>query len=232
VRLLSSIGVFEDLEKARLDRLSQGLLMLEPHDGEEVFSQGEPSDSVYAIIGGEGRIRISAFDRHSKALMVEVFHVGAIFGEIGVIDGYTRTAAAVAEGNLRVARIRADAFLWTLSRSPRLGEAICRILAQRLRRTFQLFQDATFEPLEVRLARQILYLAAGEGRQTDQGLRLAGRLRQADLADLLGATVRSIITILNSWRARNIVSYDTRRAFLTIQNKTALQAIIDMDMIP
>jgi CRP-like cAMP-binding protein len=161
-----------------------------------------------------------------------VFHVGDIFGEIGVIDGHTRTAAAVAEGRLRVARVSASAFRWALSSSPKLGEAICRILAQRLRRTFELFQDATFERLEVRLARQILYLLSHEARQTDQGLRLSGRLRQADLADLLGATTRSIITILNSWRSGNIVIYDTDRALLTVPNKSALQAIIDADTVP
>jgi CRP-like cAMP-binding protein len=177
-------------------------------------------------------VRIGAVDRHSKALMVEVFHVGDIFGEIGVIDAHTRTAAAVAEGRLRVARISASAFLWALASSPKLGEAICRILAQRLRRTFELFQDATFERLEVRLARQILYLVSHDARQTDQGLRLSSRLRQADLADLLGATTRSIITILNAWRSRTIVIYDTDRALLTVPNKLALQAIIDADTVP
>jgi hypothetical protein len=63
-------------------------------------------------------------------------------------------------------------------------------------------------------------------------LRLAGRLRQAGLADLLGATTRSIITILNSWRSRNIVIYDSDRALLTVPNKLALQAIIDADTVP
>jgi CRP/FNR family transcriptional regulator, cyclic AMP receptor protein len=229
---LSSIGVFENLSKAELDRLERGMLILEPHDGDEIFGQGDPADAVYAIIGGIGRVRIGALDRHSKALMVQVFHVGDIFGEIGVIDRHTRTAAAVAEGRLRVARIGAPAFLSALACGPKLGEALCRILAQRLRRTFELFQDATFERLEVRLARQILYLASHEARQTDKGLRLISRLRQADLADLVGATTRSIITILNSWRSRNIVIYDADRAVLTVPSKAALQAIIETDTVP
>ena len=46
------------------------------------------------------------------------------------------------------------------------------MMAQRLRRTYELFQDAVFEKLEVRLARQVLYLAAREGRVTPQGTRL------------------------------------------------------------
>lgn len=230
--LLSSIGAFENLTKAELGRLEQGLRLLEPRDGAEIFAQGDAADAVYAIVGGIGRVRIGAADRRSKALMVEVFLVGDIFGEIGVIDGRTRTAAAVAEGRLRVARIGASTFLTALSTSPKLGEAICRIMARRLRRTFELFQDATFERLDVRLARQILYLVSHDARQTDQGLRLNSRLRQSDLADLLGATTRSIITILNAWRSGNVVIYDTDRALLTVPDKRALQAIIDADTAP
>ena len=95
-----------------------------------------------------------------------------------------------------------------------------------------MFQDATFETLDVRLARQILYLAEREGRATQQGVRLAHRFRQADLADLLGATTRSIITILKAWRAGGLVVYDTERALLTVQDIAALRAIIRADNPP
>jgi CRP/FNR family transcriptional regulator, cyclic AMP receptor protein len=103
------------------------------------------------------------------------------------------------------------------------------MMAQRLRRTYELFQDAAFEKLEVRLARQVLYLAAREGRVTPQGTRLGHRLRQTDLADLLGATTRSIISILNAWRAAGLVIYDTERALLTVKDLSALRSIIEAD---
>jgi hypothetical protein len=74
-----------------------------------------------------------------------------------------------------------------------------------------------------------LYLAEREGRVTPQGLRLTHRFRQADLADLLGATTRSIITILNAWRTSNLVAYDTDRALLTVTNMAALRRITEAD---
>jgi CRP-like cAMP-binding protein len=164
--------------------------------------------------------------------MVEVFRALEIFGEIAVIDGGARTASAVVEGRVQLMKIRRTAFLATLTRCPALGEALCRMMARRLRRTFELFQDATFETIEVRLARQILYLAEREGRPTQQGLRLAHRFRQADLADLLGTTTRSIITILKAWRAAGLVVYDTDRALLTVQNIAALRAITEVNSEP
>jgi CRP/FNR family cyclic AMP-dependent transcriptional regulator len=227
---LELLAIFQGMTEADRSRLLPACMFLELRDGTTVFAQGEPADAVFGIIGGDGHVRIGSVDRNSKALMVEVFHAGDIFGEVGVIDRGSRTASAVAEGNVRLVKIRGTAFLAALASCAPLGDALCRMMAQRLRRTFELFQDATFETLEVRLARQILYLAARGGRKTDQGLRLPDRLRQSDLADLLGATTRSIITILNSWRAAGLVLYDTDRALLTVRDSPALRKIIGADI--
>jgi CRP-like cAMP-binding protein len=75
----------------------------------------------------------------------------------------------------------------------------------------------------------MLYLAEREGRRTVHGIRLPQRLRQGDLADMLGATTRSIITILNAWRADGTVLYDTDRALLTLCDPAALRALIGQD---
>jgi CRP-like cAMP-binding protein len=123
-------------------------------------------------------------------------------------------------------RIDSQTFLETLNDHAALGANLCRLLADRLRRTVDLLQDATFESLEVRLARQVLYLSRRGSRRTAQGQQLSGRFRQSDLADLLGATTRSIITILNAWRASGLVVYDPVRAQLTLCREQELQALI------
>jgi CRP/FNR family transcriptional regulator, cyclic AMP receptor protein len=227
---LHSIAVFKGLSGEALRQLEQSCVRVEPREGEAIFSQGDPADAVYAIIGGDGHVRIGAIDRHSKALMVEVLRAGEIFGEIGVIDGGVRSATATAVGRLRLMKIRQTIFLAALGNYPTIGESLCRMMAQRWRRTYELFQDATFETLEARLARQIVYLGTSEGRPTPQGVRLAHRLRQADLADLLGATTRSIITILNAWRAAGLVVYDTERALLTVTDIAAMRAIVETNV--
>ena len=133
---------------------------------------------------------------------------------------------AYADGPVVLMGVRADAFLAVLADTPRLGANLARLLATRLRRTFTLFQDASFETVEVRLARQVLYLAERAGRRTERGIRLVGQLRQPDLADLLGATVRSVITVLNAWRASGWVSYDGDKAMLVVLDAAKLRQLV------
>ena len=224
---LSHVRLFEGLPLDALRRLEAGALTIDAHNDEEIFAQDEPGGSLYAIIGGEGRVRIGAIDRRSKKLMVEMFAAGDVFGEMNVIDGGPRSASAVVDGRVRLMRLSGANFTSVLNDTPQLGVNLARMLSQRLRRTFALFQDATFETVEVRLARQILYLGALQGRRTEAGIVLKNRLKQADLADLLGTTTRSIITVLNAWRTADIVRYDTDRAQLTIHNEAALRALFE-----
>jgi CRP-like cAMP-binding protein len=230
--LLADFKAFQGMSSEALARLQQGGTVVEPCDRSEIFLQGDPPDVAYAIIAGDGHVRMGASDRRGRALMVEVFHRGEIFGEIGVIDGLPRTTAAVVEGKVRLLKIPAPAFLAVLASCPSLGDALSHMLAQRLRRTCELFQDATFERVEVRLARQVLYLLGREGKATPSGPRLAHRFRQSDLADLLATSTRSIITVLNAWRAAGLVGYDTERALLTVQDTVALQAVAAGECLP
>jgi len=224
---LSGIIAFKGMTAAELDRIWASSRITEPRDGTQIFAQGDAADAVYAIVSGQGQVRIGTTHRSSKSLMVQIFRAGDIFGEIGVIDGSMRTADAVTEGRVRLLRIGGSVFLSALAESPALGANLCRMLADRLRRTFGLFEDATFESLETRLARQVLYLAKCNGMRTENGLRLGGRFRQGDLADLLGATTRSIITILNAWRTSGLVIYDPQRAQLTICREADFQRLVD-----
>jgi CRP/FNR family transcriptional regulator, cyclic AMP receptor protein len=224
---LARIGVFAKLPADALLRLERSATVFEPRSGTELFAEGDPADAVYAIVGGEGRVQTGVSDRSSKRLIIDVFSVGDIFGEMGVIDADPRSAGAVTDGRVRLMRIGAATFNAVLNDTPQLGANLSRLLSHRLRRTFVLFQDATFERLEVLLARQILYLAEQHGRRTGQGVLLVGRLRQHDLANLIGATTRSIITILNGWRTGGFVHYDTEKAQLTVIRPERLHKLIE-----
>lgn len=228
---LATFPVFDGLPAAALRKLAAGAVAQQYQDGAPVFALGEPADTVFAVLPGDGRVRVDVPDAASKRLMVEMFRERDIFGEMGVIDGGARSADATADGVVRIARIRGAQFLDVLETTPVLGANLVRLLSRRLRRTFGLFQDAIFEPLEVRLARQILYLAAVGARRTEGRLRIAGRFRQGDLADLLGTTTRSIITILNDWRARKLVDYDAQRGFVTVLDEPRFRAIVDHDAV-
>jgi CRP-like cAMP-binding protein len=222
---LTLVTAFKTLPPAAIDALAKGSLLRPCAHEARIFAQGDAADQVYAVVGGEGRVRIGSGHESGKTFMVEVFGLGDLFGEVAVIDGGRRTADAVAEGPLTLLCIRAAAFLHALETAPRLGAVISRMLAARIRRTYTLLEASMFETVEMQLARQVLYLADRDGRRVAAGIRLKGRYRQADLADLLGVTTRSVITVLNTWRQSTFIDYDTTTGMLTVLDPVPLQEL-------
>jgi CRP/FNR family transcriptional regulator, cyclic AMP receptor protein len=182
-------------------------------DGDVIFMRGDAGEQAYIVI--DGLVQISSLSESGKRVTVEIFKEQDVFGELAVIDRGTRTADAIALGFAKVAAIPAEAFRDLLYRSPAFSVNLLRLVATRLRRTYTLFEDASLTDLEHRLARQVLYLVK-LGATGSQRVRLYSRLHQSDLADLLGATPRSIISILNKWRLESLVNFDGRTAQLTI----------------
>ncbi len=231
---LAAIALFKDLPPRALQRLGEGTSTERGRQAggkrlDQIFRMGDAADAVFAITAGAGRVHLGVTDEDGKRLMVEVLQAGEVFGEIGVLQAGLRTTDAFAEGAVTLQRIPAAVFRDVLSDTPQLGRNLSLLLAERLRRTFSLFQAASFETVEQRLARQVIYLAERHGRRTERGIRLTGQLRQPDLADLLGTTTRSVITVLNAWRAREWVSYDGDKALLVVLQPARLQALVASD---
>jgi len=225
---LQRVSVFRGLPIEALMRLAAGTTYMQAKHQIKLFAQGDRCDAVYAIIGGEGRVRIGSVSRRSKALMVEMFSKGDLFGELGVIDELPRTADAIVIGQVHLARISSACFRRVLNETPELGAALAKSLCQRLRRTYALLEDAAFETLEVRLARQVLYLLRTDSRKRGSAAMIGVRMNQGELADLLGATTRTIITILNEWRAKGIVHFDAAGARLTVHDDVYLQRLVGL----
>ncbi len=193
-------------------------------DAQTVFARGDTASLVYLILSGA--VRISTLAASGKRITVEIFQRDALFGEIAVIDGGARTADATAMGPTELAGIPAATFREVLSSSAALANNQLRLLTARLRRTYSLLEDASLRSVELRLAKQVLYLvklgATGEGN-----VRVQARMHQDDLADLLGVTTRSIINVLNKWRAEDLVNFDGRMAQLTILDIDRFHALTE-----
>jgi CRP/FNR family transcriptional regulator, cyclic AMP receptor protein len=191
-------------------------------DDDVIFSRGDEGDCVFVVVTGFAKM--GTLTENGKRVTVEIFKEFEMFGEVAVIDRAPRTADATAMGATKLAVIPAAAFRQVLERSPAFALNLLRLVTGRLRRTYSLFEEASLADLECRFAKQVLYLmglgAAGEPR-----VRIYARLNQGALADLLGTTPRSIITILNKWRAEKLADFDGRTAQLTILDLERLTAL-------
>ncbi len=107
---LKPIAVLKAIDPEALARLASALEEKPFAEGQTVFAEGDPGDSMYFIV--QGRIRIEKRAQVAGAIQktLAVLEAGDYFGEMALLDQKPRSAAAVASGATRVLRLSKPAF--------------------------------------------------------------------------------------------------------------------------
>jgi CRP/FNR family transcriptional regulator, cyclic AMP receptor protein len=128
------------------------------HARQAIFSQGQPSDTVYYI--QEGRVRLSVLSRQGKEATIGLYVSGDFVGE-GCIasDQPVRMATATAITNCTLLKVDREEMLRTLHKEHRFSDLFVAYVVERHNRTQADLVDQLFNSSEKRLARALLILA-------------------------------------------------------------------------
>ena len=108
---LKRIAVLEAMDGDALTRLAAALEEKEYGDGQAVFAEGDPGDSMCFIVKGCIRIEKRTQAAGAAPKTLAVLEAGDYFGEMALLDQKPRSASAVATGGVRILRLSKAAFL-------------------------------------------------------------------------------------------------------------------------
>ena len=206
--LLAQVGLFADLTTAELVGLAS-LMRPRPYARDEViYLRGDPGTAFYVIASGKVKIALTSPD--GKELILRRLGRGGFHGELALLDDEPRSADAVATEASLLLVLQRDAFRQFLSEHPAIATKLLSTVSQYLRRNAELIQDATFLDVPARLARILLELASQPGASDlpAPGAIIPDRMKQGELAALVGATRESINKWLGSFEKQGLISYD------------------------
>lgn len=92
-------------------------------EGQFVFREGDPPDSMYLVLAG--MVDIVKIPAGGPVQVIAHEKQDDFFGEYGVLDGQNRSAGAVARGNVTIARLARDPILKVLNSAP--GQCIMEL---------------------------------------------------------------------------------------------------------
>src|SRR5512137_2756009 len=135
---LKHIAVLQAMDTAALARLATALEQKDYADGQTVFAEGDPGDSMYFIARGCIRIEKRAQTTSAVHKILAVLEAGDYFGEMALLDQKPRSASAVAAGDATILRLSKAAFDQMQARSGQAGMsvlfAMIRTSSERIRR--------------------------------------------------------------------------------------------------
>ena len=95
--------------------------------GQPIFAEGGRGDVMYAVLQGEVEIR------KAGRVLGTVRH-GGVFGEMAIVGGKPRPAAAVAKSDCRVAAIGQKRFSRLVEQTPNFALSLMQAVSDRLDR--------------------------------------------------------------------------------------------------
>lgn len=98
--------------------------------GEALFKEGEHGDKMYVLQSGKAEIYV-------KGKLVEEAWVGAILGEMALIDDMPRAATVVALTDCQFAVLDENEFHSLIKEAPFFATHLMRLLVRRLRNADQ-----------------------------------------------------------------------------------------------
>ena len=99
-------------------------------DGQVIFKLGDAANSAYLIQAGAVNIVVQDGDQE---VVVKTLAAGEIFGEMALVDGQPRSAAAVAKGGTTCVLISNSDFAKRVAKADPFVRAMLKLLSGRLR---------------------------------------------------------------------------------------------------
>jgi len=100
---------------------------------EIIFQQGERSK--YAYIIESGKVGIYKENKYGKRSLVGILKKSDLFGEMGLIDKYPRSATAIAMEKSKLTLVDESRFSFLCEHNPKFIVTLIKTLSSRLRDT-------------------------------------------------------------------------------------------------
>ncbi len=183
-------ALFRSLTPNRLEDLSRGFRPRRYRRGEVIFHRGDIGDTLHLI--ESGLVKISEESVSGSEAFINTLHPGAVFGELGLIDGAERSATATALEPTITLVLPREPVLQLIDNDPVFRHALLAALANELRRVTRRLAELHFLDLPGRLAVRLAAMAEEAEPGKNDDVRLGRGYTQSELAAMIGGTRQSV----------------------------------------
>jgi CRP/FNR family cyclic AMP-dependent transcriptional regulator len=205
--MLSTIPLFKGLGPTELDWIAHRARKRMVPVGVPVLLADQLGEAIYVIITGTVKIHIE--QASGRDVVLSIIGAGDLLGEISLLDSSGHSATAVTLENSQLLWMDKPSFKYILDEFPRVSRNLVNILASRLRMNNELIRALATLDVHGRVARQLLAFADKYGETlADNSVMITISITQGDMADLVGATRKSVNQVMVFFRKQNYISMD------------------------
>ncbi|MDR0777412.1 MAG: cyclic nucleotide-binding domain-containing protein [Azonexus sp.] len=188
--VLRNVPLFSGLSEFELEKLSKVCGRRRVERGAFVVRAGEATDFLYILL--TGRAKVTNTDEEGREIILAWLGPGESFGEMGLIDGSSRSASVVASEPCELLVLGKDAFQRCLQDNFLVAQRLMQILVRRLREADRKIESLALLDVYGRVARLLLDVSVvEEGRRV-----VKKKISKQDMARMIGASREMVSKVM------------------------------------
>lgn len=202
--LLDRVPMFSSLSPEEIERVADVAVPRRYASGEAVFREGDSGDTCHVV--KTGSVRIARRHTDGRSIALAELRSGAMFGELALFDGETRSATVEALEDTETVALLANDMARLMRAHPDIAVKMLHELAARLRSANERLSRQSFQTVAGRVANVLLGQVAARQAEGAGPTDILITATQADIAQLAGSSRESASRFLATLERAGIVS--------------------------
>lgn len=196
------------LDRFWLDSFSAHFERVLLNPGEVLFNQNDEASEAFIV--DAGWITLSRLALDDQELVIANLSRGALFGELGLIDGRPRSAKAVASTRVELIKFSRDVFNDSIQNNPHGNEKLLQVFAQRIRNTDELAAVMAYAPQTGRVEYALDKLKQSAQPHKKDSSLLVVKSSPEEIAKTAGVREYEVRRVLEMARQQGTLDYSDR----------------------
>ena len=220
--LLARLEVFSALEERELREVAQLAVPRSYERGEVIFREGDTGDTCYVIRSGS--VSVMREHQDGRVIALAELRAGAMFGELSMFGGETRSATVETLEPTRAVALLAADFQRLLRSHPEIAVKMLNALADRLREANERLLQQSFQTVAGRVASGLLAQVIARQAEGAGDSEVLVKATQAEIANLAGTSRESASRFLATLERAGVVALG--RGKVTVHDPARLRNYI------
>src|SRR5579871_6295447 len=186
--------------------------ILEYKKGQTIYSQDQPSTSIYLVI--DGKVKVCRIAEDGRQVVVDIYQPDEFFGESAFVGESQRSELAAALENTKLMTWTTAEIEEIATRRPKLAIALLQLLVQRSMDFGSRIESFSVDNIARRLARSLIRFSERLGQEAEDGSVQMIPFTHELLSQYVG-TSREIVThYMNQFRRQGYLRYSRKGILL------------------
>jgi CRP/FNR family transcriptional regulator len=203
-RLLARTEIFSDLDPREVAAIAQVAVPRHWDRGQVIFREGDTGDTCYLL--RSGAVILTREHQDGRMVALAELRAGALFGELAMFRGETRSATAEAVEPTSAVALLAGDIQRCIRRNPDLALKLLAALAERVSRTNERLLQQSFQTVAGRVASALLAQTVSRQAEGAPDSDVLIRATQDEIAHLAGTSRESASRFLATLERAGVVT--------------------------